>query len=105
MKTNAEYQSTTENNAGTLAECIDALRRQIEALTARVDRLLANRTGEDAVLTPEELAKALDVSPMTIWRWSKLGMPRLTKGGAVVRYRYGEVLAWLRVNKPRRKPR
>lgn len=87
---------------------VDQLVAQVQTLCVRVEQLLANRTPltEDAILNRDQLADAFDVSLNTIWRWEKEGLPRLTKGRFMARYRFGDALAWLReAKRPRnRKP-
>lgn len=46
------------------------------------------------LLTIQQLADALQVSHMTIFRWRKKGMP-FKKIGATIRFNYDEVLNWV----------
>jgi predicted site-specific integrase-resolvase len=57
---------------------------------------LNNEIKEDALLNSKELAKALSVSVQTIRRWHYIGYLRGLKIGTyVVRYRWGDVQAWI----------
>jgi DNA-binding transcriptional MerR regulator len=52
---------------------------------------------DDALLTTDELAEALRVNPRTVRRWrSEGGGPPVMWAGEVARYRWGDVVAWLR---------
>jgi excisionase family DNA binding protein len=59
------------------------------------------------LLTPDELAKFLNVSPRTIdtWRYQRKG-PRAVRVGGVLRFRESDVEAWLEANAdPEPRPR
>jgi predicted DNA-binding transcriptional regulator AlpA len=58
------------------------------------------RTARDELLSPDQLAAELDVSPRTLpgWRLRGLGPPYV-KVGALVRYRRSDVDAWLRAQR------
>jgi len=47
------------------------------------------------LITTEELAKRLKIHRMTIFRWLKLGVPRVEIGPRQRRFDYQEVLNWL----------
>lgn len=49
---------------------------------------------DDKLLTQEELCSWLKITPMTAYRWRKLGMPYIGKGKGL-RYRKAEVEKWL----------
>lgn len=45
-------------------------------------------------MTTKELAKTLNVTEVTIWRWRKEGMPFLTLKHSI-RFEYEKVMKWL----------
>lgn len=45
----------------------------------------------DELVTKEEAAKKLGISPTTLWRWSKIGYLVPVKVGVQVRYRLGDL--------------
>jgi excisionase family DNA binding protein len=51
------------------------------------------------LLTPDELAEFLNVSPRTIdtWRYQRKG-PRAVRVGGVLRFRESDIEAWLEAN-------
>ncbi len=110
-----EQQATTEGADGTLAAEIQALRADIASIRAllkqRLNGSLVENPSEDAILTTHQLAEALGIGLSTVFRYKKVGMPSMAgplgsnprDHGRVVRFRYGDVLAWL--SKTRRKPR
>lgn len=52
---------------------------------------------DDDLLTSAELAKALRVNERTVRRWRNEGTgPPVLWAGAVARYRWGDVVAWLK---------
>jgi excisionase family DNA binding protein len=52
---------------------------------------------DDALLTTEQLAEALQVHPRTVRRWrAEGGGPPIMWAGGHARYRWGDVVAWLR---------
>lgn len=51
---------------------------------------------EEARLSTDELASALSVSPSTLKRWRRLGLPYETWGPRLYRYQLTRVLAWRR---------
>jgi predicted DNA-binding transcriptional regulator AlpA len=52
----------------------------------------------EELLTTREVADLLRLNHRTLekWRWLKVGPPYVRVGGRVVRYRYVEVLRWMR---------
>lgn len=51
---------------------------------------------DSALLTQRELATYVRVSVQTAKRWAREGLgPRITRAGTGVRYRAGDVRAWL----------
>ena len=104
-------QQTTELIPGTLGADIQALRAEIRELSAALAASLKQRKksrplleksiSEDAILTAHQLAETLDVGVVTVWRYSQRGMPTLRRGRGLIRYRYGDVLAWLSQKKKR----
>lgn len=108
---NMKQHATTPTADGKFPE-FDALLARVVTLCTAVEQLLEKKQYDDgSVLTTDELAEALKISTMTIWRYRKLGMPELTADeelveDGLVRYRYGAVLAWLsKKPKRRRRPR
>lgn len=100
LVSDASEPETDATAEGTLAAEIRALRDEVQALRRelaprRHGSLIENQLTDDAILNPQQLAKALNVSASTIWRYRKLGLRTLSKKGPV-RYRFGDVLAWLR---------
>ena len=74
----------------------------IEAASIAVKRNLppANSAAPpDELLTPEETAKLLKVSKVTIWDWEKRGILNARRVGNVVRYLRSEVMAAARPTK------
>ena len=74
--------------------------------TARVDSVAENespkrkkREVERVALSVAEFAAAIGVTPMTIYRWIKLGLPNSCVG-AVRRIVVTEGLAWMRAQTP-----
>jgi DNA-binding transcriptional MerR regulator len=52
---------------------------------------------DDDLLTSVELAKALRVNERTVRRWRNEGTgPPVLWAGTVARYRWGDVVAWLK---------
>jgi excisionase family DNA binding protein len=52
---------------------------------------------EDDLLTSAELAEALKVNKRTVRRWRNEGTgPPVMWAGGLARYRWGDVLAWMR---------
>jgi phage terminase Nu1 subunit (DNA packaging protein) len=52
---------------------------------------------EDDLLTSAELAEALKVNERTVRRWRNEGTgPPVMWAGGLARYRWGDVLAWMR---------
>jgi predicted DNA-binding transcriptional regulator AlpA len=49
------------------------------------------------LLTPEQVAEFLGMSPRTLatWRYKRRGGPAWCKCGSLVRYRKADVIAWL----------
>lgn len=49
------------------------------------------------LLTPEQVAEFLGMSPRTLaaWRYKRRGGPTWCKCGSLVRYRKADVIAWL----------
>lgn len=100
-----QHTATTNDTDGRIA----ALVANVERLTTAVERLLENQKptfNDDSVLTTDELAAAIGVTPRTIARWRLEGrMPKKQAvPGGTVRYRLGDVLAWLERRKPTRRP-
>lgn len=51
---------------------------------------------ENDLLSVEELAIVLKISPKTVWRWRYQGDVKAVKiGRRLVRFRWGDVLKWL----------
>ena len=64
---------------------------------ARLSQVLAADPTEHMLLTPNEVAELLRVSPATVYRWRKNNSgPPFTRVGAEVRYFREELLAWVR---------
>lgn len=54
------------------------------------------RNKEPVLMRPAELAKTLDVSTQTIWRWTKQdGYPQPLKVGRIVYHDSTKVIEWL----------
>lgn len=47
------------------------------------------------LLTRTEIARVLGITPHTVKRWEKNGLPKFQKGSKFVRYDLEQVLAWL----------
>ena len=73
----------------------------MSATVARIADHPRFRAEAEPLVTKAELARHLAVSPRTIERWQRHGMPvrrlwtRRRDGRAPVRYRVSEVMAWL----------
>jgi len=66
-------------------------------LDRRAASLAAVEAPDDYLLTSDELASWLGVAPITIKRWRRVGEgPTYARAGLrAVRYKKGDVLAWL----------
>lgn len=86
-------------------EPINARLSNLEALTLETLQLLRNRNNPattpeaDELLTPEETAKLLKVSKVTVWDWEKRGILNARRIGNQVRYLRSEVLGAARPKK------
>lgn len=60
--------------------------------------------GGDRVVTRRELAELMRVSVPTIDRLRRQGMPCVTWGRRLVRFRVGEAIAWAEAQPLRREP-
>jgi excisionase family DNA binding protein len=60
---------------------------------------VATKEKRARLLTPDELAEFLNVSPRTIetWRYQRKG-PRAVRVGGLLRFRESDVEAWLEAN-------
>ena len=69
--------------------CLErAFKKRIAALP-----VVENSVSADELLTPEETAKILKVSKVTVWDWSKRGILNKHHIGNQVRYLRSEVIA------------
>lgn len=98
------HAATSNDNDGKLT----ALAARVEQIAVAVQQLVENQKASydaNSVLSTEELAGVLAVTPRTIARWRSERMPMLqAKRRGPVRYRLGDVLAWLERRKPTRRP-
>ena len=86
-------------------EPINARLTNLEALTLETLQLLRSRnnpspaTEAEELLTPEETAKLLKVSKVTVWDWEKRGILNARRIGNQVRYLRSEVIGAARPKK------
>lgn len=57
------------------------------------------RPDPEELLTRKEIARVLKVSPVTVRRWDRQGLmpPAAFELGKVKRWKYGDILAWVRL--------
>ena len=54
---------------------------------------MTNSSGTDELLTVDQLAKRLQVAPITVRVWTRQGDIPATRCGRLLRYRYAEVMS------------